>query len=94
MKPLNQFAKEEIQKKSVSVFAGDFLYHFKQNIFAIFFFCHAKVFMNPGFVQSIRKRNNPFWVYSTGTIQKLQQHLQRKAHNIANRYNNSFNTVY
>ena len=40
------------------------------------------------------KRNNLFWIYSTGNRQQWQQHLQRKAHNVEKRYNNNFNTVY
>ena len=40
------------------------------------------------------KRNNLFWIYSTGNRQQWQQHLQRKAHNVEKRYNNNFNTVH
>ena len=50
--------------------------------------------MNPDFMQSIRKWNNPFWIYSRGNIQKWQQHLQRKAHNVEKRYNKDFDTTY
>ena len=50
--------------------------------------------MNPSFMQSIRKRNDPFCIYSTGSRQKWQQYLQRKAHNAGKRYNNNFNTAY
>ena len=50
--------------------------------------------MNPDFMQSIRKWNNPFWIYSRGYIQKWQQHLQRKAQNVEKRYNNDFDTTY
>ena len=57
-------------------------------------FCYTQVFMNPDFMQSIRKWNNPFWIYSRGNIQKWQQHLQRKAHNVEKRYNKDFDTTY
>ena len=50
--------------------------------------------MNPSFIEIIRKRNNLFWIYSTGNRQKWQQQLQRKAHSVGKRYNNNFNTAY
>ena len=45
-------------------------------------------------MQSIRKKNNQFWIYSTGNGQRWQQHLQRNAHNVGKRYKNNFNTAY
>ena len=44
--------------------------------------------MNPSFIQSIRKSNNIFWIYSTSNRQKSWQHLQRKALNVEKRCNN------
>ena len=56
--------------------------------------CYTQVLMNLSFMQSIRKRNNPFWIYSIGNRLRWQQHLQRKAHNVEKRYNNNFITGY
>ena len=41
----------------------------------------------------IRKRHNSFWVNSEDIVQKLQQQLQRKAHNVGKRYSKNFNTA-
>ena len=63
LEPLNQFAKEKKNPKEVSVFGAttdDFIYHFCQNIFPNFFSLLHTSFMNPSFMQSIGKRNNPF----------------------------------
>ena len=51
-------------------------------------------FMNPSFMQSIRKTKNLFWIYSRDNRQKLQQHLQTKANHVGKRHNNNFNTAY
>ena len=57
-------------------------------------FSYTQVLINFSFMQSIRKRNKPFWSNSTSNRHKKQQFLQRKAHNIGKRCNNNFNTAY
>ena len=94
IKPLNQFAKENPKELCFWGYCWWFSLpcltkYFRKKSF----FCYTHVFMNPSFMQSIRKRNNPFWIYSTDNRQSWQQHLQRKAHNIGKRYNNNFNTA-
>ena len=59
IKPLNQFAKK---KKEVSVFGATATIFFIifEKIFSEFFCCYKQVFMNPSFMESIRKRATRF----------------------------------
>ena len=75
IKPLNQFAKKN--PKEACLFLLMTFFTIFNKIFSQFFFV-TQVFMNLSFMQSIRKRNSPFWIYSTSNIQKWQQYLQRK----------------
>ena len=89
--------QEKIQKKSVFGATADIsFYHFLTKYFPqIFFLLHTSL-MNHSFMlyESIRKRNNPFLIYSTDNRKKWQQHLPRKAQNVAKKYNNNFNIAY
>ena len=87
----------EKKNQNKSLFLGLLLTIFftiLKKYFPKYLFYYAQVFMNPSFMQSIRKRNNPFWIYSKGNRHIWQQHLQRKAHNVEKRYNNNSNTAY
>ena len=96
IKPLNRFATKK-KNQNKSLFLGLLLTIFFTTLkkyFPKYLFYYAQVFMNPSFMQNIRKRNNPFWIYSKGNRHIWQQHLQRKAHNVEKRYNNNSNTAY
>ena len=94
-KPLNQFAKKN--SNEVSIFGAtddDFSYHFWHNISSPKIFCYTQVLINLSFMQSIRKRNKPFWSNSTSNRHKKQRFLQRKANNTGKGCNNNFNNAY
>ena len=83
------------QKSSRCLFQGLLLTIFFTTFDKIFsqkhFFLLHQILMNPSFIQSITKRNNTFWIYSTDNRPRWQQHLQRKVHNVGKRYNNKYN---